>query len=343
MVRIDRPRAIILDLRGVIANKDFDLYSTAKKNFYKANLHTFVDDEDMWKKSKTNVNLQHVYKMARAEQTARISAKTIAKQEPILVMQSHDDLEDMQESLRHYIAYNLEHNPRDRATGLFLEQMQIWGYQQKSLLTPVYPDVLPFLKRMKDTGVPVLLTGASDRTFDYVMKNTTSGDLSPYFVTIGELDKKQNGHVLINFTRKDRSFGPKFDLLDNKTALLVTHSHVTANKAHACNIPVLMIVRPDIDPNWQKRITETGSKVHKTGSEPIIAVADQIGYNSDPPEMHDDSESDSDDELKLHTVKSNITADDVKNFTVIKSLTEVLFNPVRKTSPSAKSVPPKSK
>lgn len=328
MVRVERPRAVILDLRGVIANKNFDLYSTAKKSFYKANLRTFLEDDDMWQKSKTSVNLQHVYKMARSEQTARISAKTIPKQEPTLVAPSSDDLEDMQEALRLYITYTLEHNPRDRATGLFLEQMQVWGYHQNLLQTPVYPDVLPFLKNMKETGIFTLMTGASDKTFDMVMKNTTAGDLRSFFVAEGT----KNGHVQINFSRKDKSF-PKFDLLENKQSLLITHSHVTANKAYNSNMRVLMIVRPDIDPNWQKRISETSSKVHTVGSLPIIAVSDQIGHDSDPPEMHDDSETDSDDDLKLHTVKSNITADDVKNFTVVKSLAEVQFVPLRKTSP----------
>lgn len=330
MVRVDRPRAVILDLRGVIANKNFDLYSDAKKSFYKANLRSFLeDDRDMWLSSKARVNLKHVYKMARSEQTARISAKTISEQEPILVpLNSTDDLDEAQEALRLYINWTLEHNPRDRATGLFLEQMQVWGYHQKLLQTPVYPDVLPFLKSTKDAGVAILMTGASDRAFDMVMINTTAGDLRKYFTSEGT----KNGHVQINFSRKDKSFA-KFDLLENKQSLLITHSHVIANKAYNSNMRVLMIVRPDIDPNWQKRISETSSKVHTVGSLPIIPVSDQIGHDSDPLETHDDSDRDSDDELKLHAVKSKITADDVKNFTVVKSLAEVQFLPVRKTSP----------
>lgn len=154
-----KPQAIVVDLRGVLANKNFELYSAEKKFFYKLKIRSFVEDESLWERNKQNINLKHVWKMARVEQAARIANKTILAKEPIL--ENANDVEDMQEGLKNYILFTLEHNPQDRATGLFLEQMQMWGYEQHHLKTPVYPDVLPFFERLKELKIPILLTGAS--------------------------------------------------------------------------------------------------------------------------------------------------------------------------------------
>lgn len=314
-----RPRAVVVDLRGVLANKNFELYSSEKKSFYKSKIANFVSDDSLWEKNKHNINLKHVYKMARVEQAARIANKSILKKEPIL--DNTGETEEMQEALRHYILFTIDHNPQDRATGLFLEQMQIWGYSQRILRTPVYPDVEPFFKRLKELRIPIILTGASDKTFEQIMRSTTSGNLYDYFV----IDNGNTGHTQIDFKRNDKAF-TKFNELENKQTLYVTHSSVNANKALNIGISVIIVVRDDYDPNWKKRVKNTGSGIHASGSLPIIPVHEQIGHDSDPPEGHDESEySDADDELMLHPVSSKITADDCKKFVVVSTLSEIQF------------------
>ena len=321
-----KPRAVVVDLRGVLANKNFELYSAEKKLFYKTRIRSFVEDDSLWERNKQNINLKHVYKMAHVEQASRIANKTILKKEPIL--DNTNETDEMQEGLQRYILFTIDHNPQDRATGLFLESMQIWGYTQDHLKTPVYPDVLPFFKRLKELGIPIILTGASDKTVERIMRSTTSGNLYDYFYYEKHDDPKDNkiGHTQIDYKQSEKAF-TKFNLLENKMTLFITHSSVSANKALNIGISVIIVVREDYDPGWKKRVHEAGSGVHTVGSLPIIPVNDQIGHDSDPPEGPDESEYNNPDaaDLMLHPVSSKITADDCKKFVIVTSLSDIQF------------------
>ena len=156
-----RPQLIILDIKGVIATKEFEQYSEKKKKFFHEKINEFVSDPSQWKKSREHRldgQLSVIYRMARTFQSRR----ALKEGEPLLPK----DKEEQPEAFMKYVLYCIEKNPKDFATFLFLNKMTYWGYKKEILKTPLYEDVIPALRLWKQGSVPIYLNIGGNNIFD---------------------------------------------------------------------------------------------------------------------------------------------------------------------------------
>lgn len=134
--------------------------------------------------------------------------------------------------------------------GLFLEYMQLWAYQRGSLKTAVYEDVPVAIKKWKDSGIQVLLNVVSTNVFERIVSATTRGNLRGFF----------SGHAQPDYTKKGMAAFENcklvFPIQNVKSILFITHSAKAAAGAQDVGIPVVLIIRPDLDPDFDKRMHE---------------------------------------------------------------------------------------
>ena len=321
-----RPSAIILDLKGVIVTKEFEIYSASKKRFYHERISEFLSEESQWKKdnrgSKTDGQLKNIYRLAQTEQSRR----TLKEGEPMFPRKTSQ--EDRENSLRQYILFCMEKNTSDVATKIFLERLQFWGYRHGYLKTPIYQEVMITLREWKVVKkIPVYLNLSSQVVFEKVTSQTDHGNLRPWFT----------GHLKLEWKPLISPL-EKLQIRDPKTVLFVTHSATEANVASTAGLDVVMIVRPDIDPDWKERIKrgQEDDLVTTSGTGPIMVATHEglIPVEMGIPDEREDLDSETNQGLQdfksdhvdaLFTVNSVITVQETKKFPVIESLQHLKF------------------
>lgn len=225
--------------------------------------------------------------------------------------------------------------------GLFLEHMQSWAYRRGSLKTPVYDEVLPILKKWKELKIAVLLNLSSDKVFERIVSATNRGNLRGFF----------SGNAHPDYTKKGLAAFDEcklvFKIQNPKDVLMITHSAKEAAGAHEAEIPVILIIRPDLDPDFEKRMNEEkktyksqvkkvptmnkGSGIEPFQTAPItdvapLAASSMMGAGASKVDIAaiESTIADSTRDAR-EEISSTIKYDDTLTFDVIKSLNDLVF------------------
>lgn len=223
--------------------------------------------------------------------------------------------------------------------------MQSWAYSRGALKTPVYEDVPIIIKKWRDEEIEVLLNLASENTFERIVSSTSRGNLRGFF----------SGHAHPDYTKKGIEVFEKCKLVSPirnlKHVLLITHSAKEAASASESGIPTILIIRPDLDPDFDERMSgekrsfkgqvngrkgskdgiNAGSGIQSFQTAPIAKVAPLAassmiaeGASKIDIAVIESTISDSTRDAR-EEMSSTIKYVDTLNFDVIKSLNDLVF------------------
>lgn len=128
VVIVKKPKAIVMDLTGVMATKAFMSYSNESKTFMRTNIGTYI--EDCWGSKNLRMDVNYL-RQAQAEEVKA------GKNSPAL-KSMRDPADEQAQSVITYVLWSLDSEPEGlpSSLALFHLHMSEWGYQKGLLSTP---------------------------------------------------------------------------------------------------------------------------------------------------------------------------------------------------------------
>lgn len=270
---IRKPKAIVLELTGALATREFMSYSDQRKSHVKKNIGLyFTECYPRNKELRLDINF---FKLLEAneirEQTFNESCPKIndgTKKLP------------MPDVAINHILWRLDHDLNSSALTLFILHYNEWAYKKNLFITPVYEEIKTVLEYWKSLNINVYVDVASANFVNMILESTTQGNLIPYF----------SGHM--NLLRLDAQQKPVRDFhllptmlqLDASDILFFTRFPDDARSASEIGINTYLLVREDFHPNFKNLIKkaeeaklkrEKEGKEHKEGKESKSRKSDE--------------------------------------------------------------------
>lgn len=258
-VVVKKPKAIVLELTGALATREFMSYSDQRKSHVRKNIGLyFTECYPRNKELRLDINF---FKLLEAnemrEQTFNESCPKIndgTKKLP------------MPDVAINHILWRLDHDQNSSALTLFILHYNEWAYKKNLFITPVYEEIKTVLECWKGLNINVYVDVASANFVNMILESTTQGNLIPYF----------SGHM--NLLRLDAQQKPVRDFhllptmlqLDAADILFFTRFPDDARSASEIGINTYLLVREDFHPNFKnliKKAEEAKLKKEKDGKE----------------------------------------------------------------------------
>lgn len=234
ILKVKKPVAVIIDIPGIIARKEFAGYSNESKQFVKNNMARYLTVMTT-KKQRRKIKTIFRY-MKTLQQTG------LAKEGPKLPA-TRVNMDQRNEAIMQWITYRLDNDLIDPATSLFQVYVMEWGYQNHTLKTAIYKEVPDVLLKWNKMNIRIYVANGSANFVNMVLKKTTSGDLTGLITgNINLVSFNQNKYDL-NFSTAVNCIGIKEDKL-----LFLTRLPADAYAAKTKKVKCVLVVRKDFDP-----------------------------------------------------------------------------------------------
>lgn len=238
-VTIKKPKAIVLELTGALATREFMAYSEQRRNHVKKNITIYFAecyprnkelrlDINFFKLQESNEIKEHTFN----EACPKINDGTKKLPMPDVAI--------------NHILWRLDHDFSSSALTLFLLHYNEWAYKKNLFITPVYEETKNVLEHWKSLNIAVYVDVASANFVNMILESTTQGNLIPYF----------SGHMnLIQFDgqKSIRNFHllPTMLQLDAADVLFITRFPDDARSATALGINTFLLIREDFHPDFK--------------------------------------------------------------------------------------------
>lgn len=256
---IKKPKAIVLELTGALATREFMSYSDQRKSHVRKNIGLyFTECYPRNKELRLDINF---FKLLEANE---VREQTLNEACPKI----NDGTKKlpMPDVAINHILWRLDNDQNSSALTLFLLHYNEWAYRKNLFITPVYEEIKTVLEYWKSLNINVYVDVASANFVNMILESTTQGNLIPYF----------SGHM--NLLRLDAQQRPVRDFhllptmlqLDAADILFFTRFPDDARSAGEIGISTYLLVREDFHPNFKtliKKAEETKLKREKDGKE----------------------------------------------------------------------------
>ncbi|KAG9511341.1 Enolase-phosphatase E1 [Fragariocoptes setiger] len=328
-ILMKQPKAIVLDLLGVLVSRSFMTTSREFKEFFYNNIVDYLNDN--WKQKQLRIMINFF----RCSQANVPDEYKLAERD--------DSREEQVKQAKRHIIWKHKNDPNNSALSLFMLAITEWGYKNKLLVTTVYDDVPAALKAWRELKIPIYVGVGSADFLVMVLTNTNHGNLLPYFV----------GHMnIMDFdgTRANKDFRKLITILNiaPDKILYLTRFRQDCRKALEAGLQSAIVLRPDFDvhnvmPLLRRKRGQLGQVVDAAASrfEPDGTAAQsppnkagrQINDPNNGPEIKRElvekisAISLIDDQADDHasTQSSAIGEIDINKYHIILSLTELAF------------------
>ena len=241
VIKIKKPKAILLELTGTLATREFMTYSKSALRRTFEHIHEYFEEcYPKQKELRLDVNyFKNQEQMERKNQTFDPRCPTVIDENRRLPLPN---------AVIAHILFRIDHQDFVPPLTLFMLHYNEWAYRKGIYLTPVYREVRSVLESWKRQNIDVYVDAASESFVQMVLTHTTQGNLWSLITRNISLMQFQGANSYRDFSRLQQ-------LVHCQPNEIVVITRFAQDAKQACRdgYEALLLLRDDFEPNWRRK------------------------------------------------------------------------------------------